>query len=420
MMRLRGWALTVIILCMTMVSYGQNDSLYTTIFIIKSIPASTPPDASLYLSGEFCEWYPDIEAYRFDENPDGSYSVSVQHNKKRFNYKVTRGTWDAVEARKNGRAFPNREYRLRNQNEIVYIHVNAWEDISVGSYNIYMYIMLLCAIQGVLLMVAINTLKKRNRVANSTLGVMLLFISMSLIGRASTFNPEVFNWEPKLIFVPELFLFLFGPIFLLYIHQLLRVKRAKLFLIYFVPVLILFVIFFPYVQLEGQTLKYKIIDHELKLLFAYIGAGAFLFNLYFLFRARQIIRQYQYVGGLNEKQLKYVNFLNSILLVIGSYLVLWLGIILLYISNNFIHYNLTPYVEHLVDVLWMVFSFIVFALGYFAIKNPEILLLNKKYKDQSLESKEIDTVVNSLKRLLDEDLIYRDSELTLTGLANMV
>ena len=144
-----------------------------------------------------------------------------------FQYKITRGSWKAVEGRQNGRARPNRTYISSVDGATVYLAVDSWEDISIGSYSIYMFFLIISSIQGIFLIITINTIRNKNKKANSALTILLFLITISLIGRASTFNPDVFNWQPKLLLVPELILFTYGPIFYYYIHKLLGVDFNK-------------------------------------------------------------------------------------------------------------------------------------------------------------------------------------------------
>ena len=46
-------------------------------FVLTSLPANTPHDASLYLVGSFNNWQPADARYRFRRQADGTYTVAV-------------------------------------------------------------------------------------------------------------------------------------------------------------------------------------------------------------------------------------------------------------------------------------------------------------------------------------------------------
>lgn len=397
----------------------EDTVLYSTTFILEALPANTPHDANIFISGTFCDWYPDVALNKLLKNKEGYYKITVNHSLASFEYKFTRGSWKSVEGRTNGRARPNREFYAGSREEIIRIKVDSWEDISTGSYNIYMYILFLAAIQGFLLIIAINNIGNKNKKANGTLSMLLFLITIALLGRASTFDPQIFNWQPKFILIPEILLFTYGPLFYYYIHKLLIVDTPgkKLYLLNFVPLIVQIIIYAPYLLLPNQTFIYKIIDQNLFPFFAITGALAFASSTIYWMLSRKLIKDFQQMPGITEYQNKYIRFLTGVIHIKAVYLVLWLSIMLVYIVGKTIGMDTLSVAEKIIDVLWLLFSFIIFALGYFAIKHPEVLREKERYKQQVLDKSEAEEIMEKLEHVINHKKIFLNPDLTLNDLA---
>ncbi|MGB3466201.1 MAG: hypothetical protein WBA74_13065, partial [Cyclobacteriaceae bacterium] len=258
----------------------DSDSLYQTKFIIKSLPGNTPHDASVYIAASFKGWFPDVKSSKFRKVDNGDYVLILHHNQEYFEYKVTRGSWDSVEGRSNGRARPNRIYE-NDGNHQIEIEVHSWEDLSKGSYNAYVYLLYLAVIQAVLLIFAINTIRNKNKQANVVLSVLLFLIAIALMGRASTYDRDIFNWAPKLLLTPEIILFTYAPVFYIYIHFLLKkpLPLRQYWWIHFIPAVVHILLYVPYLSMNDQTFIYRVIDKDLFPVFATSGAIAMVFNV---------------------------------------------------------------------------------------------------------------------------------------------
>ncbi|MDW3190826.1 MAG: helix-turn-helix domain-containing protein [Cytophagales bacterium] len=397
-----------------------DTTFYKTTFIIEQLPSTTPHDASIYLAGSAWGWYPDIEANKFVRNDKGQFQLTVTHAVDTFQYKFTRGSWKAVEGRSNGRARPNRHFELAD-GHVILVTIDSWEDISIGSYVVYMFALLISALQGILLIIAINTIRNKNKKANGTLSIVLLLISLSLLGRASTFDPSIFNWQPRLILVPELLLFTYGPLFYYYVHKLLVIDfNKRLVPLHAFLFVVQFGLYIPYLTINNQTFIYRLIDKELFPIFAITGLVALLFNVAYWFFSRQLIIQYTRQESLNENQKKYTRFLNGILRIKAIYLIVWALTVIIYAVGEATDYELLFVVEQMIDVLWLIFSFIIFALAYYAVKHPEVLREKQKYKDQSIKKTELDHILERLEVIMQEDKAFLDPSLTLNSLAYLV
>ncbi len=96
---------------------------------IQSLPAYTPPGASLYLAGNFNEWQPAEPRYRFQQDGDGSYSIDFQTDVDILEYKITRGDWSAAESDARGNETPNRVTKLGFADNELWVRIESWSDL---------------------------------------------------------------------------------------------------------------------------------------------------------------------------------------------------------------------------------------------------------------------------------------------------
>ncbi len=95
-----------------------------------SVPASTPANGPVYLSGSFNSWLPADPAYQMVKGTDGVYTLTLPLPAgAAIQYKVTRGTWANVEANANGSDVANRTLTPSGGAQIVNVTVQRWKDI---------------------------------------------------------------------------------------------------------------------------------------------------------------------------------------------------------------------------------------------------------------------------------------------------
>ncbi len=92
------------------------------------IPAYTPQTDSIYLAGNMNDWKPNDEQYRFERNPNGTFSLTCQYVFDVLECKVTRGSWTKEETGKTGSKMPNRLLKTEQGKE-QFIRVAAWGDL---------------------------------------------------------------------------------------------------------------------------------------------------------------------------------------------------------------------------------------------------------------------------------------------------
>lgn len=411
-----GWCFYCLLLAGSEVTFAHEIR-----FVIDHIPANTPHDASIYLVTHVDGWQTDKDTRKFSRNADGKLELIFEHPTDTVYYKITRGTWESVEARQNGRARPNRMLIASKNDSEIHLTVESWEDTSYRWYVVYMFFLMIAALQGILLTVAINTIRNKNKLANRYLSILLALITVALLGRASTFDPDIFTWQPKLLFVPELILFAYGPVFYIYMHRLLVIEVAwKKIWPMWLPIIFQIVLFLPFLLMEKQTFIFKVIDKVLFPYFAITGVVALLLNGYYWWLYHQLIKRYKTEDHLSDKQKNYIRFLKWILKIKAIYLILWLAVVIIFLTGKLIGKDLLYISENMIDLLWLVFSLVIYALAYFAVKHPEMLRERKKYQETSLKNDEIQDISGSLDQLLNSKKVFTHADLTLESLAHMV
>jgi AraC-like DNA-binding protein len=97
--------------------------------IIDKLPEHTPPTDTLYLAGTLNDWSPGKTVFGFSKQADGTYSITLKASPKKFDYKITRGSWPTVEGDINGKKTGDRRYSFAdNPGDTVNIQILSWED----------------------------------------------------------------------------------------------------------------------------------------------------------------------------------------------------------------------------------------------------------------------------------------------------
>ncbi|MEM9986601.1 MAG: hypothetical protein AAF804_16040, partial [Bacteroidota bacterium] len=374
-----GAARLVILNVAGWIGQPQAEAIDTLHFIVERIPENTPPEAQLYIAGTFNSWQTGLEAFRLHDQGDGTFAISLPVYRDTVQYKFTRGIWSTVEGRESGRDRFNRKlYVKEHGGGPVRITIQSWEDLAGTPINGYTVFWLMAAIQGILILIAINTLENNRLSANRWLSFLLLIMSSALIGRVVVYDREVFNWGPKLILLPDLIYFLYAPLFIQYISNLLRTAPAnpnpKRWL-HFLPFGLHFLAYLPLLLMEESEFIYRAINLELRPVFIVTGALALFYNIIYWLYARRIIRAYQYDSDHTYSGGSNLTFLNTVLVLKGVCLILWALAYGIGAYGAMLDLDVMFITDRTMDALWIGFSLTAFLLGYFAMKEPEIFKL---------------------------------------------
>ncbi|MCB0588588.1 MAG: helix-turn-helix domain-containing protein [Phaeodactylibacter sp.] len=402
---------------------------------VEKVPDNTPPDASLYAVGSFNDWHPGDPDYLLEEQEDGTYKVRIPLMEDTTFYKFTRGSWETIEGRRNGQARVNRQFILGEQAPSgVIATVESWEDLAGNPINFYTFLLLLAAFQGLLLILAINTLQNNNRAANRVLSALLLLLSLALAGRVSTYDRDIFNRIPRLLVLPDFIYFTYAPVFLLYINRLLRSPgRDKLGISWwhFIPFLLQVALYLPLFLMPREEFIAKVVNQEFKSFFAWSGGFALVFNCIYWFLCRRTIKQYERESEDTHAFEPNLEFLRVVMWLKFACLAIWAATYLIGAAGLLLEQDMSSITEKTTDTLWVAFSLTAFFLGYYTMRQPEIFKLpppdtppseegqEEKEKADSMGSEEMQEIKERLEASMQKKQPYRNPGLSLNALANM-
>ena len=405
--------------------------------IITSLPENTPEDATLYATGNFNKWNTRDATYKLKEQ-DGIWQVEIPIWEDTIFYKFTRGSWESVEGKANGQARLNRQHIVSLDGKSpVYVKVESWEDLSGYPLNIYTLILLLAAIQGFLLILAINTIQNNNQAANRILSILIFLLSVALIGKVSTYDRDMFNWLPRLLIVPDIIFFLYGPLFLLYIQRLLHRPSdqdgyGNRQWLHFLPFLIQLGFYFSLLIMPKQLFIDRVVDQYFKAFFAWSGGIAIVFNALYWIACQRHIKMYQ---KTSDSTSSFDNNLEFLKVVMWLQFVCLLIIVIAYVLGGISQYGHIDYtlaMEKTINGFWAMLSITVFFLGYYSMRQPEIFklplseieeltkpLAENNKNETGIMAEEMAATKTMVATKMREEKLYRNPGLTLTELADI-
>ncbi len=403
-------------------------------FILDEVPSNTPKDASIFIVGNFNDWHPGAPAYKLKKDEKGKYKIELPIWLEEISFKFTRGDWTSVEGRRNGQARQNRDYIYDPNHTEIHVSIESWEDLDGSFFSIYTFILIFAAVQGVLLILAINRLQNNNRPANIILSLLIFMISVALLARVAMYSREAFNWFPKLLLIPDFIFFTYGPVFLSYIQKLLTLKPKPLRerWVHFIPAISHLLAYVPLFLMDDQTFISKVVDREIHWVFAIAGCLALLFNGYYWWRCVTVINNYRKTESTQHSFEENVQYLNTVMSLKAICLVVWAFALTVSVIGELTSLEVTWLVEVSTDAVWIVFSSITYFLGYFAMSQPEVFKhpdLEEEEEEEELPEKEtvvqlpnneLSPIKQKLKRLMDKEKPYLNPKLTLGELAEMM
>ncbi len=94
---------------------------------IQELPDYHPAGCDLYIAGSFNGWNAKDDTYKFKRDSSGNYIIALALAAGRYEYKVTRGSWQEVESSKKGAAIANRKLEVKGDSTIS-IAIAEWQD----------------------------------------------------------------------------------------------------------------------------------------------------------------------------------------------------------------------------------------------------------------------------------------------------
>lgn len=348
-------------------------------FVLESIPENTPKDAQIFISGNFNNWETNNAEYELKRNIQGQFNTKIYSDLERLEFKFTRGDWKSVEARESGKARPNRViYRSSDiNNKNIKVTIDGWEDLlgTLHVYSIFDLLLLFSVFQGLLLIIAIPIIQNANVEANRWLILSIIISSLGAFFYIISNFQSFVNYYPRLVVFPDFIYFIYGPVYYFYLLKLLfNVKfLPSRWYLHFLPLLIQFFVYLPLLLKNDKTFLIELMDQKTYLILIFWGSGilGLLWNIYYWNLFRKTINTYKHEFQINLSYEQNLNYLNTVLIIQFMALCFWVFSLIGMVMGWYFKFDNIRLTEISVDLTWLVFSFIIYFVGYFAIHQSE-------------------------------------------------
>lgn len=98
--------------------------------VVFAVPDNTPPDASLFVAGNFNAWNPADARFQLRRDARGLYTATVPDPGPSVEFKFTRGSWTTVERDDDGRDIANRRATRDPAHPVVAASIARWADLA--------------------------------------------------------------------------------------------------------------------------------------------------------------------------------------------------------------------------------------------------------------------------------------------------
>jgi predicted alpha/beta superfamily hydrolase len=116
---------------------------YRVTFRVAQLPSYHKKGDPVYLAGSFNNWKPNQKEAQLIADLNGNYSITLYPLSGQYEYKLTRGSWESVEAGEKGTAINNRVLAIKSDTTIE-VSVLHWADhfpkkakVSTASKNVH-------------------------------------------------------------------------------------------------------------------------------------------------------------------------------------------------------------------------------------------------------------------------------------------
>lgn len=398
---------------------------------LSKVPANTPYDAALFVTGNFNEWNPGDAAYRLQKKDDGTYYLHFSSVKDSLEFKVTRGNWSSVEGRRNGQALPNRVFigrKAQGGNQLS-LQVQSWEDLAGGYQNIYTISLLISACLCVLMILAFSSGPNAGQHRGFRYLLLLLVIMATfLIIRTLFYFREIFQALPGVILITDFIYFLYAPVFYLYMRKLIGLpEEGKLNqMLHFIPMAVMLMMYMPLFVIPKEEFIDAIINRDLHWIFATSGFLGFVLSCgYFVACIRMVMRYFKQLGNhYSSTQDSY--YLQAWLGMHGLLLIAWATVLISGGIDVLIPAELSRLTELSTDFGWLIFATLVFVLVYYSVQQPQVFTQAEEATERSrpvastLNQADTEVLKQRLSLLFEQEQPYLNSGLTLSQLAEQL
>ena len=342
---------------------SQLPALDTLTLLLADLPPGTPADAGIFATGSFNGWTPRDEDYRFRPGRGGQLRARIPLRDTETEFKITRGSWAAIESRENGLARPNRRFTYREEGpRELTVRVANWEDLEPLPLGMYAIVLLLAALQLLLIALVLLTFRARRPAANRWLAALVLLVAGTTLVRLAAFDKGIFQAAPKLILLPDVLYFLLPPVVLLTLRawrgkdEMLPRKRWL-----FLPALLALGAYLPYLFADDFGFLTWVVTDRTQTFFRGSALAGWVLAAGFL--------AYGWRRGWGRVTSRHASLVRGLLLWAG---LAFAGYTLTVLAGVWAFWCGTEgWVNGLADATWMLLNGLVFVVAYALIRHPD-------------------------------------------------
>lgn len=265
-------------------------------------------------------------------------------------------------------------------------------------------------LHGVILIIALQRVKKANKRANKFLSLMIGLISLALICRLS-YEPEILQISMKFGMLPDFILFLFGPLLLLYIKNLLAKdhEHTRINWWHFSPAMIHLIYMTAILLMDRERHLELVLAGKFNMPIHIVLILSLTHNIIYWFASLRLLNAYQRESKNDISFTPQLKYLYTLLSLTGVCLVVWL------ISESLTVGGFGRPDFETYGYAWISLTFIIYALGFFAMNQPELFKVNfslEKYQHSRLTSAKIEKEVNRLTQIMLDEQLYKNPRLS--------
>lgn len=279
-------------------------------------------------------------------------------------------------------------------------------------------IILLAVSQGIFLIIALQSVKDQNKRANKILSLLIIITLVFLTGRLLVYRIDGIPFL-KLANFFDLLVFVIGPCTYFYIKRLLfnSEDRIKTLWLHLIPAgLHLFFSIGFLMQSRSQLIEFFDQGILIKIFLLIESVAIILLTVYFVLAlktVRDFVRSEQQVLSYHQSVIKFV---RTILVFWGLIILSWLSSLVtahwIKLNSDIFNYN----------NLWIVITFFIYVLGYFGMRQSEVLKVfydnRVKPSDKPrLDPTSIEQLCERLTYYIEQEKVFLDSEMSLKTLA---
>ncbi len=268
-------------------------------------------------------------------------------------------------------------------------------------------------LQGFFVFAVLINLKKGNRKANIILSLLVLLLTFYLLDNLLGMT-GFFKENPHFLHIVTPLWYLFPPLCYFYVNKQIQpeFRWKQEYFFHFIPFLIIFQQFFPYYFLPAE-IKLQFYTGELK------PPGTELIRIFYVLISPLQLVIYSFIilfRTLNKKKSIAINFAHLNWLKMVFILLLVFGLIQTVLITKWIFTQEITLPFKYVPLA--VFAFIIYSIAYLAIIRPEAIFSFNILKLKKLNVEQSRKYAERLKRLVEEEKLFLNSELKHSAVAS--